>query len=110
MKTRCACLLITLLVTIAGCKAKWKTFTSTDGKFSVFLPGKPREQEFEMSSGAGPVVTTMYSVECSNGAYLVCFRDLPFCLEKPCEIETLLKLRHFSIAREMERFKTSRAN
>ena len=65
------------LVLAAGCgpKMDWKEFTGPDGKFTVLMPGTPKEQ-----SQPAPVpglTVKMYMVDLGSSAFAVSTTDLP---------------------------------
>jgi hypothetical protein len=59
----------------AGCvkPVEWKEYTSAEGRFSVLLPGTPKEGT---RAQAGLTVKS-YGVEVKNGAYAALYTDLP---------------------------------
>jgi hypothetical protein len=62
------------LVLILGCgKAEFSEFRCADGRFTVQMPGTPREERQE---AAGAVLKT-YVLEVPNGAYTVSYADIP---------------------------------
>jgi hypothetical protein len=74
LKTRRTLLLGLLLSAAAGCGApEFKEFRSDEGRFSVQLPGVPREETRETKNGK----LHLYTVEFSHGVYSVQWIDLP---------------------------------
>src|SRR5262249_20879478 len=73
--------LVACVLAIAGCKkkAKFQEFTSEEGRFKVSMPGKPKEKV--QPSGLFQLKT--YSVDEKDGAYVVCFSDLPIAANEP---------------------------
>jgi hypothetical protein len=57
----------------AGGGAGFKEFVSPEGKFRVMMPGTPVRQQQRL----GPISITMYTLQNSNGAYVVAFCDVP---------------------------------
>jgi hypothetical protein len=69
-----------ILVFGFGCgKAEFKEFRCADGRFTVQMPGSPREQQ-DAIAGA---VSKTYVLEVSNGAYTVSYADIPNTLGSP---------------------------
>lgn len=54
-----------------------RDFRSPDGKFTVRLPGQPREQEQPVSTTAGAVMLRSYTVNLGSRAFLVSYADYP---------------------------------
>ena len=76
--------IVCLVLTSASAQDKpaWKTFTSKEGRFSVLLPGEPKETKQNIGSADKMVIQTQYLIEQGNLGYLVSFQDTPG-LEKP---------------------------
>jgi hypothetical protein len=64
---------------VAGCgKINWKDFESTDGKFSIKMPGESKSQSQSMPlPGGGAATLKMHMVEMKNAAYGVGHADFP---------------------------------
>lgn len=62
--------------TSPGQANQWQQFSPKDGRFSVQMPGKPKE-EIERSTGPNPIELRMYSVDLLLSAYIVAYYDLP---------------------------------
>jgi hypothetical protein len=57
----------------------WTTYTSTEGRFAVDLPGPPRQQSQTLNTAVGPVQMYTYMHEFAGGAraYMISFNDYP---------------------------------
>jgi hypothetical protein len=63
-----------ILLTAVGCgKPEFKEFKSSDGGFSVLMPGNPEKKEIPVMD----LKTTAYGVNVRNGAYAVGYMDVP---------------------------------
>ena len=74
---RFALVSFTLLVTIALEASGWKAFTSTEGGFSVLMPGNPKLHEDAHKSFVGVIREHTYTVTTRDGDYSVEYSDLP---------------------------------
>jgi hypothetical protein len=63
----------------AGGGAGLKEFVSPEGKFRVMMPGTPVRQQQRL----GPMTIAMYSLQNSNGAYMVGYVDVPIPANEP---------------------------
>ncbi len=61
----------------ANSAAKWQEFTVKAGKFSVLLPGKPRENIESVGMGAGAGTLHNFFVDTKDGTYGVSYADFP---------------------------------
>ena len=83
--TRFCALLIAFALPLALCAQDKKDekkedkkgvdFTSKEGKFSVTLPSKPKEQSNKIPTDAGEVDAHMFLVDLKDRAYLVSYND-----------------------------------
>jgi hypothetical protein len=55
----------------------WQKFQSPEGRFSVLLPGRPKEEVTTITTAVGPVAYHYYSVDLQNGFYGVGYSDFP---------------------------------
>ena len=67
----------TLLFTTALEASSWKTFTSTEGGFSILMPGNPHLHENIHKSFLGPIRENTHNVTTRDGDYSVEYSDLP---------------------------------
>jgi hypothetical protein len=80
MKTRIgyvATVVMVALSLIAGGRAEPRVFTSEQGKFSISMPGTPKEQTQNVDTVAGKIDWIMYVVEQDNAAYAASYADFP---------------------------------
>lgn len=88
MSVAMALCLLTVGALAAG---QWKQFSSDQGKFSVYLPGEPKEQSQTVSTPVGPLTLHMYLVEQGVGtAYVAAYADYDEKLVQLTSKETLL--------------------
>jgi hypothetical protein len=67
-----------LLVVLVGCQQPaWKEFSSSEGAFSILMPGTPTEQIRTVKKLSGPVNVHMFLVEEGDVAYAVAYSDHP---------------------------------
>lgn len=67
-----------LLVFLVGCQqATWEEFRSSEGKFSVLMPGRPTKQIRSVKTPSGALDAHMFLVEQGNVAYMVAYSDYP---------------------------------
>jgi hypothetical protein len=64
-------------LTVRGQDEKNSTFTSKDGRFSVALPGKPKEDTKKMKIGDREVDHFLFTFGQKDGARLVTYLDYP---------------------------------
>jgi hypothetical protein len=72
--------LVVLVLALFACKKhEFKPLTSSEGGFSVEMPGEPKHESKSTETAAGPIQFQMYSVELSSGsvAYIVSYNDYP---------------------------------
>src|SRR5262245_17563822 len=58
-------------------KTEWKSFTSKDGRFSVQLPGTPRQKTVPTMSDFGKAVLIFHTVALKEAMYTANFCDFP---------------------------------
>jgi hypothetical protein len=72
---RAACVFLLVLI---GCQqATWEKFSSSEGAFSVLMPGTPTEQIRTAKTSSGSIDAHMFLVEHSDVAYMVAYSDYP---------------------------------
>jgi hypothetical protein len=79
-QSRVVSLLLSLSIVgalLAGCGGSWTEFSSTDGAFSVLMPGTPTEQTQTQDTDWGPIEVHMFTVEQGDVAYLVGYNVFP---------------------------------
>jgi hypothetical protein len=72
--------LVLLTVLFVGCTSKpaeLQQFNSTEGGFSILLPGTPKYAVETVDSAAGPLVVNTYMVDGFDKAYGVMYTDYP---------------------------------
>ncbi len=81
MKTKILFLsLVVLALALSSCGGgakEWSEFSSTEGGFSVSLPGKPTEQKQTQDTAAGPLDIFMYLYEDRSDVYMVGYTNFP---------------------------------
>lgn len=57
----------------------WKKFTSTDGRFTILMPGNPKRERQTQNTKIGPINIQSFAVERKQEgvAYIVAYADLP---------------------------------
>lgn len=94
MKTKLM-LIFALLATLMGCQtapqmpAGWQE-TTGDGKFSVYLPGKPQESTKTVTTGIGPLELHLFVLDKDESRYIVVYNDFPMDLQKAGAVDTVL--------------------
>lgn len=85
---------ITMLVVfaLAGCRAEvgWREFRSTEGGFSVMLPGKPEEQSQTTASAYGTVESHVFLVDNGESGFLTSYVDYPLELIRDSSVGVIL--------------------
>lgn len=71
------CILAIPLAAGAAAPAKWRSFTSPAGDFSVLMPGKPQAIETVHKSFVGAVKETNYTVTSDGATYSASYSELP---------------------------------
>lgn len=78
--------------TVAAANSKWKVFASTEGEFSVELPGTPTPSKNKTNTAVGPIDIHMFTVSGSDGsAWIANYSDYPAALAKLSKPETILQ-------------------
>jgi hypothetical protein len=90
MLRRVACLAVLTALAVPASAQEWKKFSGDSGRFSVDLPGEPKQQKQEVPTDAGKITLTMYIVEAGNGGYFVALSDFPAALVQAADPEALL--------------------
>ncbi len=63
---------------LTGCQqTPWKKFSSSQGAFSVLMPGTPTEQIRTANTAFGSIDVHMYLLEQTDVAYMVAYSDYP---------------------------------
>jgi hypothetical protein len=70
--------------------ANWKAFKSTEGGFTVAMPGVPGASSETVDTNAGPIVMHLFVVDTSLGEYGVSYADLPVKSNDPALVRRLL--------------------
>jgi hypothetical protein len=55
----------------------WKEFSSKEGRFSVLLPGTPKQFDYITENPLGPIASRVFIVESDISACYVSYSDLP---------------------------------
>jgi hypothetical protein len=72
---RAACVFLLALI---GCQqATWEKFSSSEGAFSVLMPGTPTQQVRTAKTSSGSIDAHMFLVEHRDVAYIVAYSDYP---------------------------------
>jgi hypothetical protein len=79
-----------LLVTLGCGRLDWKKFESTEGRFSVDLPGAPKEDQQKIPTPAGVLEQRSYLVKGDTHAFGVMYADYPPNIVTPGATDTLL--------------------
>ncbi len=67
-----------LILSACGQKtADWRDFTSTEGKFSVRMPGEPKAENNTITTDSGEIVIHLFGVPIGNTDYIVAYSDYP---------------------------------
>jgi hypothetical protein len=64
---------------LSGCQRKleWKEFTSTEGNFTVLMPGTPKTETRNAPSAAGVLAANICAAETKDGAFFVMYSNIP---------------------------------
>jgi hypothetical protein len=73
MKRLCWLATAFALFLTAGCGKEWKEASSPEGKFTVLMPGTPKEQ----SRTQAGITNHIFALEVKDGAYMVSYLDVP---------------------------------
>ena len=86
----CWGLFIAFITVVAGGRTlltlgqpSWQEFKSPAGRYSIMIPGKPKEQQQSIESATGPLELRIASLEDRSGAYMVMYSDYPSDLIQP---------------------------
>ncbi|MBT3362408.1 MAG: hypothetical protein HN929_09605 [Chloroflexi bacterium] len=80
-----------IAVTMTGCgAAAWEEYTSTDGSFSVQMPGTPVEETDSLDTVVGNIDIYAFSVENSDAAYAVVYSDYPQSMIDQSNVQDML--------------------
>ena len=71
------CILAIPLGAAAAAPAKWRSFTSPAGDFTVLMPGKPQAIETVHKSFVGAVKETNYTITSGGVTYSASYSELP---------------------------------
>lgn len=77
MKTKTLLLAFVVLVLREAEARAWETYTSKAGRFSVQMPGKPKESAQQVPTPAGAVNQSMATAESGGLGYLASWTDFP---------------------------------
>ncbi len=55
----------------------WTEFTSTEGRFSVWMPGAPNQQTQPVTTDSGSIDLIVFTAEDRSGGYAVMYSDFP---------------------------------
>lgn len=70
--------LLALALLLGGCQGStWDEFTSSEGAFSILLPGVPTEQTKTVNTAVGPIDAHFFLLERKDVAYMVGYSDYP---------------------------------
>lgn len=62
---------------LAQAPSEWKTFTSAEGRFSVRVPGTPREEEQHPKPDSKAPDSHSYLLTYKDAAYIITYTDFP---------------------------------
>lgn len=72
---RAACVFLLALI---GCQqVTWEKFSSSEGAFSILMPGTPTQQVRTAKTSSGSIDAYMFLVEYRDVAYMVAYSDYP---------------------------------
>ena len=85
-------LAVFVVFALAGCQADvgWREFRSTEGGFSVMLPGRPEEQSQMTATVFGTIESVVFLVDKGDSGYLTSYADYPPELVQGSPIEVIL--------------------
>jgi hypothetical protein len=67
-----------LALFLIGCEqSAWKEFSSSEGAFSILVPGTPNEQAISVNTEAGSIDGHLFMVGRKDMSYLVAYADYP---------------------------------
>jgi hypothetical protein len=69
---------VLLIALLTGCQqVTWKEFSSSEGRFSVLMPGTPSEKTSKVNTEVGPVDMFSFRVTQEDSGYDVNYNDYP---------------------------------
>ncbi|MCK4576533.1 hypothetical protein KAU34_09015 [candidate division WOR-3 bacterium] len=77
MKKRLLISLFLLIIFVDCQRHIWKEFISSEGRFSILMPGKPSKQTVKTNSVIGPIDFHILTFEKEDVVYLVGYSDYP---------------------------------
>ena len=87
MKSKWLVLAISLLV-LAGChKPNWQDFSSAEGRFSVLMPGTPKDKSQTENTPLGPITTHISIYSDNDSAFAVSYTEYPPSLMENFNVE-----------------------
>jgi hypothetical protein len=89
LKTWSFVLVVVLILSACG-SAEWKEFTSSEGGFSVSMPGAPQEETQTVPTAAGDIELHTFLVDQGASGYFVGYFDVPSELLAASDPGTLL--------------------
>lgn len=69
--------LLLAFTVLCGFTLAWKEFRSTEGRFSVSMPGTPEVETREVPSDLGPLSTHVFTATEKSIPYVVAYTDYP---------------------------------
>ena len=76
---------------LAGCKqVPWNEFKSTDGNFSVLLPGAPTASDQPINMQTGQIEAHIFTLTTGQFAYMVSYTDYPASIFDTTPIKSIL--------------------
>jgi hypothetical protein len=89
---KCGLVLASLfLFVLAGCKqVPWVEFKSTDGNFSVLMPGTPTASVQSVTTQSGKIDVHFYTLTTGKTAYMVSYADYPASIFQTTPIKSIL--------------------
>lgn len=70
--------LLALAILLIGCqRSTWEEFSSSEGAFSILMPGTPTEQTKTVNTAVGPIDAYFFLLERKDIAYMVGYSDYP---------------------------------
>lgn len=76
--------------TLFNAEAAWREFTSTDGGYSISMPGNPIEQTQSVDTAAGSVDLHSVSLDDRTGTYIAMYSDFPANVVQQSDPQALL--------------------
>ncbi len=70
--------LLVLAILLIGCqRSTWEEFSSSEGAFSILMPGAPTEHTNTVNTAVGPIDAYFFLLEQKDIAYMVGYSDYP---------------------------------